>query len=126
MEPLLLFHCFTILAFPLRDITDLKIISFTRLYTFEKKRGLNLETNYFCIKATSIQIYDKKNHFIFDPVQKRETNWNFTGCLSDATFYDSVNTIYQFMKPFLDKKCLYLGNMERLLPFHSFTIPAFP
>ena len=21
-----------------------------------------------------------KNHFIFDPVQKRETNWNFTGC----------------------------------------------
>ena len=21
-----------------------------------------------------------KNHFIFDPVQKQETNWNFTGC----------------------------------------------
>ena len=27
---------------------------------------------------TLIQRYDK-NHFIFDPVQKRETNWNFTG-----------------------------------------------
>ena len=29
--------------------------------------------------ATFIQKYDK-NHFIFYPVQKRETNWNFTGC----------------------------------------------
>ena len=29
---------------------------------------------------TLIQRYDKKNHFIFDPLQKRETNWNFTGC----------------------------------------------
>ena len=26
-------------SFPIRDITDLNIISFTRLYTFEKKRG---------------------------------------------------------------------------------------
>ena len=24
--------------------------------------------------------------------------------LSDATFYDLINTIYQFIKPFLDKK----------------------
>ena len=29
--------------------------------------------------ATLIQRYDK-NHFIFDPVQEQETNWNFTGC----------------------------------------------
>ena len=29
---------------------------------------------------TLIQRYNKKNHFIFDPVRKRETNWNFTGC----------------------------------------------
>ena len=36
-----------------------------------------------------------KNNFIFDPVQKRETN--------------------QFIKPFLDKKkCLFLSNMEPL------------
>ena len=28
---------------------------------------------------TLIQRYDK-NHFIFDPVQKRETNRKFTGC----------------------------------------------
>ena len=28
---------------------------------------------------TLIQRHDK-NHFIFDPVQKRETNWNFTDC----------------------------------------------
>ena len=25
-------------------------------------------------------ILDTINHFIYDPVQKRETNWNFTGC----------------------------------------------
>ena len=29
--------------------------------------------------ATLIQKYDK-HHFIFDPVQERETDWNFTGC----------------------------------------------
>ena len=29
---------------------------------------------------TLIQRYDKKDNFIFDPVQKRETNRNFTGC----------------------------------------------
>ena len=33
---------------------------------------------------------------------------------SDATFYDRVNTIYQFIKPFLDKNCLFLRNMEPL------------
>ena len=27
--------------------------------------------------------------------------------LSDATFYDCINTIYQFIKPFLDKKKVY-------------------
>ena len=32
--------------------------------------------------------------------------------LSDATFYDRINTIYQFIKPFLDKKCLFLRTME--------------
>ena len=30
--------------------------------------------------ATLIQGYDKKNHFSFDPVQKWEASWNFTGC----------------------------------------------
>ena len=34
--------------------------------------------------------------------------------LSDATFYDLINTVYQFIKPFLDKKCLLLRNMEPL------------
>ena len=34
--------------------------------------------------------------------------------LSDATYYDRINTIYQFIKPFLDKKCLFLRNMEPL------------
>ena len=35
--------------------------------------------------------------------------------LSDATFYDCINTTYQFIKPFLDKKCLFLRNMEPLM-----------
>ena len=34
--------------------------------------------------------------------------------LSGAIFYDHINTIYQFIKPFLDKKCLFLRNMEPL------------
>ena len=34
--------------------------------------------------------------------------------LSDNTFYDLINTIYQFIKTFLDKKCLFLRNMEPL------------
>ena len=35
--------------------------------------------------------------------------------LSGATFYDYINTICQFIKPFLDKKkCLFLRNMEPL------------
>ena len=38
------------------------------------------------------------NHFIFDPVQE-PFYW-----LSGATFYDCINTIYQFIKPFLDNK----------------------
>ena len=35
--------------------------------------------------------------------------------LSDATFYDRINTIYQFVKPFLDKKYLLSRNMEPLM-----------
>ena len=34
--------------------------------------------------------------------------------LSNVTFYDHINTIYQFIKPFFDKKCLFLRTMEPL------------
>ena len=40
-------------------------------------------------------------HFIFDPVQNERLKFHR---LSDATFYDYINTIYQFSKPFLDDK----------------------
>ena len=42
--------------------------------------------------------------------------------LSDATFYDRINTIYHFIKPFLDQKCLFVRNMEPLKspPYISF------
>ena len=39
--------------------------------------------------------------------------------LSDATFYDRINTIYQFIKPLLDKKCLFLRNMEPLKVYNT-------
>ena len=64
--------------------------------------------SYLWINAANINSeiwYTIKNHFTFYPVQKQETNWNFTG--SHATFYDCINTIYQFLKPFLDKKCIF-------------------
>ena len=50
-----------------------------------------------------------KNHLIFDPLQERETNWNFTGCPEDARFYDCIITIYQFIKSFLDKNVYLSG-----------------
>ena len=37
--------------------------------------------------ATLIQRYDKKNHFIFDPFQKRKSDFYR---LSDAIFYDRI------------------------------------
>ena len=64
---------------------------------------------------TLIQRYNK-DHFIFDPVQKGGTKLKFYR-LSDATFYDRINTIYLFIKPFLEKKCLILRNMEPLITF---------
>ena len=49
--------------------------------------------------ATIIQRYEK-NHFIFDPVQELKFYR-----LSGATFYDCIiNTIYQFIKHFLDNE----------------------
>ena len=34
--------------------------------------------------------------------------------LSSATLCDCINTIYQFIKTFYDKKCTFLRNMEPL------------
>ena len=42
--------------------------------------------------------------------------------LSGATFYDHIDTIYQFNKPFLDKKkSLFLRNMEPLIKQQRFS-----
>ena len=61
--------------------------------------------------------YTIKNHFIFDPVQKRETNWNFTGCQMPHFMIVLIIYIHQFIKPFLDKKIsIFLRNMEPLKP----------
>ena len=53
--------------------------------------------------AALIQRYDKKS-FYFKNERLNEINK-----LSDATFYDCINTIYQFIKPFLDNKMYIFG-----------------
>ena len=45
-----------------------------------------------------------ENHFIFYPVQELETNKFYRLSGPGATFYDFINTIYQFIEPFLDNK----------------------
>ena len=46
--------------------------------------------------ATFIQRYDKKSFYL--------KNERLTEILQASTFYDCINTIYQFMKTFLDNK----------------------
>ena len=66
------------------------------------------EMIFYCISElmlpTLIQRYNKK--IILFLIQFQNQRLKFYR-LSDATFYDHTNTIYQFMKPFLDKKCLF-------------------
>ena len=51
---------------------------------------------------TLIQRYNKKSfHFLSSSKTRDELKFYR---LSDATFYDRINTIYQFIKPFLDNK----------------------
>ena len=63
---------------------------------------------------TLIQRYCK-NYFIFDPVQKRETNWNLNGSqmphfMIVLLYINSLNLSW------IKKKCLFLRNMEPLRP----------
>ena len=48
-------------------------------------------------------IRKKEKSFHFRSSSKTEDQLKFYW-LSDATFYDRINTKYQFIKPFLDKK----------------------
>ena len=54
-----------------------------------------------------IQRYDKKNHFLFDPVQKRETNWNFTGFQMSHFMIISILYINLLNLSWIKKKCLF-------------------
>ena len=50
------------------------------------------------ILAALIQIYDKKSfHFKNETLRELKYNW-----LQGATFYDCINTMYRFIKPFKD------------------------
>ena len=58
--------------------------------------------------ATLIQRYNKKNYFIYNLVQERETKWNFTGCqVLHFMIVLIPYTIYQFIKPFLDNNVFF-------------------
>ena len=65
------------------------------------------------ILPTLIQWYDKKSFHFWSSSKTRDKLKFYR--LSDATFYDPVNTTYQFNKPFLDEKCLFLRTMEPLI-----------
>ena len=54
----------------------------------------------------------KKKSFHFWSTSKTRDLLKFYR-LSDATFYDPINNIYQFIKPFLDKT-LFFRNMDPL------------
>ena len=56
-----------------------------------------------------LTLIPEKNHFISRTGDKLKFYR-----LSGATFYDCINTIYEFIKPFLDEKCLFFRNMEPL------------
>ena len=56
---------------------------------------------------TWIQRCDKKTSFHFLSISRRRDYLNFYR-LSDAKFYDRINTIYQFIKLFLDNKASIL------------------
>ena len=63
--------------------------------------------------ATLIQRYNKKIISFF--IQFKTERLTKFYWLSDSTFYDCINTMYQFIKPFLDEKdeeCLFLRNMK--------------
>ena len=62
---------------------------------------------------TLLQRYDKKVISILIQFN----NERLTEILQAVrcTFYDRINTMYQFIKPFLDKKCLFLRNMKPLM-----------
>ena len=65
---------------------------------------------------TWIQKYDI---LLFDAVQKRDANWNVISCQVPHFMIVLINTIYHFIKPFLDKKCLFFfRNMEPLSQRH--------
>ena len=53
------------------------------------------------VLATLIQRYDK-NYFIFDPVQERQTNWNFTGCQTPNFMIVLILCMYLQIEPFLN------------------------
>ena len=62
--------------------------------------------------ATLIQRYDKK----IISFQERETKLKFYR-LSSATFYDCINTIYQFLNLSWIIKYLFFKNMEPLIKY---------
>ena len=62
---------------------------------------------------TLIQGYDKKKSFHFWSSSKKRDEMKFYR-LPEATFYDCINTIYQFIKPFVEKTNVYFWGIWSL------------
>ena len=78
---------------------------------------------YFWVDVANINSrYDiKKSHFCFDPVQKRGTNLNFTGCQMPHFMIVLVLSINLLYVSWMKKKCLFLRNIEPLIAkFHMY------
>ena len=67
----------------------------------------------FFFLPTFTQRYNKK--IILFLIQFKKERLTDFYRLSSATFYDRINTIYQFIKSFLDTKCLFLRTMKPLI-----------
>ena len=62
--------------------------------------------------ATLIQRYDKKNHFI-----SNTRDWLKFYRLSGVSFYDYINTMFQFIKSFMDNKMSIFEGYGAFKPF---------
>ena len=68
---------------------------------------------FYCISELMWVGNINSKHISFLIQFKKERNF----MLSDATFYDFVNTIYKFIKPFFDNK---MSVFEEIQPFTSY------
>ena len=91
----------------IKSVLDNKMTFFEEYGAFKLDQKWNDSLSYLRINVADIQFRDtlKKSFYFLSKSKTRD----FFYRLSDATFYDRINTVYQFIKAFLDKNCLFRG-----------------